>query len=58
MAYKVLEALDETMKDLRNNHSQFGGAIILLAGDFHQTRDFTVNTFMGIPKKTKQECRM
>ena len=31
---KSLEALDRTMKDLRNNHNQFGKAIILLAGDF------------------------
>ena len=30
-----LEALDRTMKDLRNNQNRFGGAMILLAGDFH-----------------------
>ncbi|KAL4091330.1 hypothetical protein QTP88_026033 [Uroleucon formosanum] len=26
-----------TLKDLRSNHNQFGGAMILLAGDFRQT---------------------
>ena len=34
---KSLEALNRTMKDLRNNHNRFYGAIILLAGDFRQT---------------------
>lgn len=34
---KSLEALDRTLKDLRNNQNQFGGAMILLAGDFRQT---------------------
>jgi len=34
---KSLEALDKTLKDLRSNHNQFGGAMILLAGDFRQT---------------------
>ena len=34
---KSLEALDITTKDLRNNHNRFGRAMILLAGDFHQT---------------------
>jgi PIF1 helicase. len=34
---KSLETLDRTMKDLQNNHNQFGGAMILLAGNFHQT---------------------
>ena len=38
MAYKKsLEALDRTMKDLRNHQNRFGGAMILLAGDFCQT---------------------
>jgi PIF1 helicase. len=32
-----LEALDRTMKDLRNDQNRFGGAMILLAGDFRQT---------------------
>ena len=31
---KSLEALDKTMKDLQNNQNRFGGAMILLAGDF------------------------
>lgn len=34
---KSLEALDRTMQDLRNNQTLFGGAMILLAGDFRQT---------------------
>ena len=34
---KSVEALDRTMKDLRNNQNRFGGAMILLAGDFRQT---------------------
>lgn len=34
---KSLEALDRTLKDLRSNHNRFGGAMILLAGDFRQT---------------------
>lgn len=34
---KSLEALDRTLKDLRNNQNQFGGAMILLSGDFRQT---------------------
>lgn len=34
---KSLEALDRTLQDLRNNRQPFGGAIILLAGDFRQT---------------------
>lgn len=33
---KSLEALDRSMQDLRNNKKQFGGAMILLAGDFRQ----------------------
>ncbi|XP_062542137.1 uncharacterized protein LOC134210129 [Armigeres subalbatus] len=38
MAHKrALEALDRTMKDLRDNSRPFGGAMILLVGDFHQT---------------------
>lgn len=34
---KSLEVLDRTLKDLRNNQNQFGGAMILLSGDFRQT---------------------
>ncbi|XP_049316968.1 uncharacterized protein LOC125779739 [Bactrocera dorsalis] len=34
---KSLEALDRTMKDLRGNQQLFGGALILLSGDFRQT---------------------
>lgn len=34
---KSLEALDRTLKDLRGNQNIFGGASILLAGDFRQT---------------------
>ncbi|XP_015374895.1 PREDICTED: uncharacterized protein LOC107169585 [Diuraphis noxia] len=34
---KSLEALDKTLKNLRNNQNKFGGAIILLPSDFHQT---------------------
>nr|XP_036224310.1 uncharacterized protein LOC106621587 [Bactrocera oleae] len=34
---KFLEALDRTLKDLRSNNNRFGGAMILLAGDFRQT---------------------
>lgn len=34
---KSLEALNRTMQDLRNNQNLFGGALILLAGDFRQT---------------------
>jgi ATP-dependent DNA helicase PIF1 len=34
---RSLEALDRTLKDLRNNNRRFGGAMILLAGDFRQT---------------------
>ncbi|XP_049826254.1 uncharacterized protein LOC126266393 [Aethina tumida] len=34
---KSLEALDRTLKDLRSNQNRFGGAMILLAGDFRQT---------------------
>ncbi|CAK1579253.1 unnamed protein product [Parnassius mnemosyne] len=34
---KSLEALDRTLKDLRNNQNQFGGAMILLSVDFCQT---------------------
>lgn len=33
---KSLEALDRSMQDLRNNRNRFGGAMILLAGDFRQ----------------------
>ena len=34
---KSLESLDRTLKDLRNNQNRFGGAMILLVGDFRQT---------------------
>lgn len=34
---KSLEALDSTLKDLRNNQIPFGGALVLLSGDFRQT---------------------
>ncbi|XP_059051905.1 uncharacterized protein LOC131846585 [Achroia grisella] len=38
MAHKsALEALDRTLKDLRNDSRIFGGAMILLTGDFRQT---------------------
>ncbi|XP_060882157.1 uncharacterized protein LOC132953840 [Metopolophium dirhodum] len=38
MAHKLaLEAVDQTMKDLRGNSRRFGGAMILLSGDFRQT---------------------
>ena len=37
MNKKSLEALDRTMKDLRNNQNRFVRAMILLAGDFRQT---------------------
>jgi hypothetical protein len=33
---KFLEALDRTLQDLQKNQNRFGGAIILLAGDFRQ----------------------
>ncbi|XP_072395235.1 uncharacterized protein [Diabrotica undecimpunctata] len=37
MAHKrALEALNRTLKDLRNDSRCFGGAIILLSGDFRQ----------------------
>lgn len=34
---KSLEALHRTMQDLRRNQQIFGGALILLSGDFRQT---------------------
>ena len=34
---KCLEALNRTMKDLQNNQNRFGGSMILLARDLHQT---------------------
>lgn len=38
MAHKrSLEALDRSLQDLRNNQNPFGGAMILLSGDFRQT---------------------
>jgi hypothetical protein len=37
MAHKLaLEAVDRTMKDLRGDSRRFGGAMILLSGDFRQ----------------------
>lgn len=44
MAHKrALEALDRTMKDLRNSARRFGGAMILLAGDFRQIGNPSIN---------------
>ena len=38
MAHKrAFEALHRTLRDLRSNQNLFGGAMILLAGDFRQT---------------------
>ncbi|ESO11455.1 hypothetical protein HELRODRAFT_145658, partial [Helobdella robusta] len=38
MAHKrSLEALDRTLKNLRDNRNIFGGAMILLSGEFRQT---------------------
>lgn len=38
MAHKrSLEALDRTLKDIRDNNNIFGGTMILLSGDFRQT---------------------
>lgn len=34
---KALEALNRTLKDFRGNNELFGGALILLSGDFRQT---------------------
>lgn len=34
---KSWEALDRTLRDLRSNQQPFGGALMLLAGDFRQT---------------------
>ena len=34
---KALEALDETLRDYRNNDVLMGGVVVLLAGDFRQT---------------------
>ncbi|GFX94828.1 ATP-dependent DNA helicase pif1 [Trichonephila clavipes] len=34
---KALEALDRTLRDFRENRRIFGGALILLSGDFRQT---------------------
>ena len=34
---KALEAVDRTMQDLRRDSRRFGGAMILLSGDFLQT---------------------
>ncbi|GFS64754.1 ATP-dependent DNA helicase [Trichonephila clavipes] len=34
---KALEALDHTLRDFRGNRRIFGGALILLSGDFRQT---------------------
>ncbi|GFS87018.1 ATP-dependent DNA helicase [Trichonephila clavipes] len=38
MAHKhSLEALDRTLKDIKNNTKLFGGALLLWSGDFRQT---------------------
>lgn len=37
MHKKSLEAINHTMEDLRGNQNVFGGALILLSGDFRQT---------------------
>ncbi|CAH2095969.1 unnamed protein product [Euphydryas editha] len=38
MTYKrALEALNRALRDLRSKQNLFGGAMILLAGDFRQT---------------------
>ena len=38
MAHKnALEALDKTLKDIRNSKQLMGGLVVLLAGDFRQT---------------------
>lgn len=43
MAQKMsLEAVDRTLKDLRDNQNIFGGAMILLSGDFRQTHCWTL----------------
>jgi len=34
---RSLQALDGTIKDLRNNQNKFGGVMILLSSDFRQT---------------------
>lgn len=34
---RPLEALNRTLRDLRNNKQIFGGMMVLLAGDFRQT---------------------
>ena len=34
---KSLEALEQSLRDLRGNSKPFGSALILLAGDFRQT---------------------
>lgn len=34
---KSLEAIDRTLKDIRGNAEMFGGALLLLSGDFRQT---------------------
>jgi len=31
-----VEALDRTMRDLRNNNSPMGGCTVLISGDFRQ----------------------
>ena len=41
---KSLEALDRTVKDLRNNQNRFGGAMLLLAGDFRQKLPVTTRS--------------
>ncbi|XP_055916604.1 ATP-dependent DNA helicase pif1-like [Eupeodes corollae] len=41
---RALEALNRTLKDLRNDSRCFGGAIILLSGDFRQILPVIPNT--------------
>ena len=41
MAHKEsLEAFDRTLWDLKSNNNLFGGALVLLAGNFRQTLPF------------------
>jgi len=41
---KALGALDRTLKDLKGKQELFGGALILLSGDFRQTTGNTTFT--------------
>ncbi|GFT13416.1 hypothetical protein TNCV_3200551 [Trichonephila clavipes] len=56
---KSLEALNRTLQDLRGNEQLFGGALILLAGDFRQTLPVTIprsTTADGVKTVTSQFC--